>query len=508
MSAAPNTAGGGIHDDSSETLGTEAPIDRVPLRLIQPASATSRRPVVSAMANTLLAKRQATLICVLAEMLDADTFQHSLITLVNSLQHELRCDRVALSLAVAGKLELYALSQQAVIDISSESVRQLIDAMHEAAQQESVITWPSEQVSSSLNDAHGRLCRGKDDLQLHTVPLYCNDTLVGVLNFELNDDVAWSEMTLELFNQIAAMCAPLIDRTRLADRSVTTHLRDSCRSMLQAVLGIRYMAIKIGAFLSLSCLLLAMMIPVTDHVVAEAEVLPEERRLLTAPVNGFINSVLVRAGDTVKAEQELVRLDTRELELQSQRLDSDIAEAESEFRSAMATHDRKEMAITQAQLTRIRAEKSLIDLQISRAVVKAPTAGIIVSEDLQHAIGAPVTRGDTLVQLAPETGHQLHLLVHEADIVSISEQQTGLLALKSEPGKRIEFQVQAIRPIAEAANGQSRFRVIAKSMNEDIALRPGQTGVARVIVGDTSLLDAATRTFVDWLRQLSWEWFG
>ena len=174
----------------------------------------------------------------------------------------------------------------------------------------------------------------------------------------------------------------------------------------------------------------------------------------------------------------------------------------------MADHDRKAMAIVQAKLNRARAEQELLTLELSRAEVRAPQAGYVIGDALTKATGAPINRGDALVQIAPNAGHEVHLLVDEADVTDVKAGLMGRIALKSSPGEALNIVVEAIRPIAENEDGATRFRVVADIDSENTVILPGQTGVAHIVSEKRSALRVVTWRISRWISERVWVLFG
>lgn len=481
--------------------------------------------------DQLLIRQQGSVISLLAELLDAESYELATLSLVNRLHDQIRCERVALAMssawdeAIDQPLELKAVSQQATIDKSSVDSLLVTAALQEAADRQCAVSWPNSNKSLGILAAHRILASGRSNICLRSVPMYHQEKLVGAILLELHDETTWSDLVLELLDQLAAVSAPVLI-TRLENNwPLRKRINLRLGYFARSVFGSQHVGIKSLMLAGVAALLITCVWPTNLQVVASAEVNPTERRILVAPFDGFIDTVLVRAGDLVVEGQALLRFDTRELELQITKKYNDIQIANADFRVAMAEHDRKAMAITQAALSRARAEHGLLLQQQSRAELRAPDNGIVLSDALDHAIGAPVTRGATLLQLAPQTGHEVHLLVDEAYIGLITPGRQGALTLRSAPGETIAFKVRAIHPIAEASSGSTRFRVTADldslegGQSQTIAtvdnktdviakLRPGQTGIARIDAGRTILIDRLTRDLVNWARQRWWALFG
>ena len=328
---------------------------------------------------------------------------------------------------------------------------------------------------------------------------------MGAVVFERTSKLPWSSLTLELFRQVAVLVAPMVRLRQRGERSFRDILLAAVRDPLEFLLRPRHLLAKCSVIFLAAFLLVASFLPVVHTVSAEGQLVPAERRVIAAPLTGYIETVDFHPGDKVAKGDVLLRLDTRDLEPEKARWENEIRTAESEFRSAMANHDRKEMAVTNARQSQARAQLELIDRQIARAQVVAPTSGIVLSGDLSQALGAPVERGDTLLEIASEEGYEVHLLVDERDIPMVAVEQTGTLALKSNPGDEHAFTVKSVHPIAHSAGGRNLFRVKASLSEEPVGLRPGQTGVGKIEVGQTSLLWSWTRRFVSWLRLTLWE---
>ncbi|MGI9328126.1 MAG: efflux RND transporter periplasmic adaptor subunit [Pseudomonadales bacterium] len=456
--------------------------------------------------NAMLVKRQAAVLRLVAEFIDQPSLSMGLTALVNELHQRLRCERVVLGLVHNDKLRIEAISQQVEIDARSAEARLLVDAMTEACDQDCALHFPGTRPSLSIVEAHRALVAGRDGVELYTLPLCQDGDLVGALLFERVSKQSWSVMTLDLLRQMAQVATPMIVMRRRTERGVGQLLRAATRSFLEKFLRPKNLALKCGALLATGILVGAYLLPTTHHVTADSELVPMERRVITAPIQGYIEAVNVGAGDLVEAGQTLLRLDTEDLELERTKWHNEISSLKSESRSAMASYDRNEMAVVRAKKKQAEAQLALVEQQISRAELVAPKDGIIVSGDLTQAIGAPVERGEALLEIAPDEGYQVQLLVDETDVAYLVPGQFGKLTLKASPDNGLAFKVAAIHPISQAEDGQNRFRVDADLLVEPVGLRPGQTGVAKVSVGEARTLWIWTHRFVEWAKLRLWEW--
>lgn len=482
------------------------------LTLAADNSAAAKPAAGSSARAGLLIKRQATVLGLLAGFIDQRSLQTSLMALVGELHQRFRCDRVAIGLADNQGFRIAAISQQASIDTKSGETRLLADAMQEACAQDLLMHYPLQDDALRIVAAHRSLCSGRAQAQVCTVPLCHQGEVIGALLFEVSSSQRWTSLTLELMQQIADVIAPLVVLRRAGERGLPALLAENFTQAIGGVLQPRYLAAKLISLLFIGVLMAANFITVTHRVTASAELIADQRRVITAPFIGFIDSVHVSVGDQVKAGDALLDLDTTDLELQRAKWQNGINSAKAEMRSAMASHDRKDMAVSQARQEQARAQLALVDQQIARSQLLAPVDGVIVTGDLSQSTGAPIDRGVTLLEIAPAEGYAVHLLVDETEISRVAVGQPGKLSLKASPGDALAFEISAIHPIAQPFDGMNRFRVEARLIDgltaDSGSLRPGQTGIGKLAVGEASLYWIWTHRFAQWARQLAWQWFA
>ena len=102
-------------------------------------------------------------------------------------------------------------------------------------------------------------------------------------------------------------------------------------------------------------------------------------------------------------------LDDKDLQLERQKLTSEKDRHRREYRSAMADHERAQVAILSARIAQADAQIRLIDEQLGRMQIVAPLTGIVVSGDLSQSLDAPVERGEVLFEVAPLDAYRLVL---------------------------------------------------------------------------------------------------
>jgi multidrug resistance efflux pump len=200
----------------------------------------------------------------------------------------------------------------------------------------------------------------------------------------------------------------------------------------------------------------------------------------------------------------LASLEDQDLRLESTKLQGRKSQLQREYRAAIASHDRTKVAVLKAQMDQIQAELDRANALLARTRIVAPFEGVVVSGDLSQALGAPVERGQVLLEIAPLDAYRVVLETDERDLEYVSVGQTGQLVLAAHPGRHYPVTVQSITPVATTHEGKTFFRVEARMEQDAQNLRPRMDGVAKLHVGERTLLWTWTRRLVDTLSLWLW----
>ena len=474
----------------------------------QPVSVTGHDSTSDFASLESLVNRQSAWIKAISGAMDSDSLAHAAADIVSILHTSVRSSRVVLGSVGAHGIQIVGNSENHNLHSTSSESVVLLQAMQEALDHDATIVYPGPAEAREGTSAHERLVKGRENTQVMTLPLVHRDQYVGVVLFELHNQAPWDKAMREFAEHLCLGVAPILALHERASEGLWAHTKRVCQQGLRALLGSSHLTLKCAALTAFVVVAALAIVPVERSVVAEAQISPTMRHIISSPVSGFIESVNVRPGEVVSENQLLLTLDTRDLQLDVQRKQVEIDRFSTEYRGAMADHDRKAMAVAQAKLDRARAESELAQLELSRTEMRAPMAGYVMGDALSKADGAPVERGDALIQIAPITGHEVHLLVDEADIADVRAGSVGEIALKSSPGEPMTFSVDSIRPIAESAEGSTRFRVIASVEQPPESLRPGQTGFAHIATEQRSALRVMTWRISRWVTERMWILFG
>lgn len=426
---------------------------------------------------------------------------------VTDLATRFGCDRVALGMRSLRRTKIRAISHSAQFSKRMELVARLSAAMDEAIDQRAAVLWPDDGTDDILaTHAAATLAREHGAGHVYSVPLYVNGKFTGALTFERPADKPFAARELEVLEAVTTVLAPILDEKRRNDRWLITKIADSGRMQLRRLLGPAHLLRKLFFACMIGLVVFFWFARTTYEVSAEARVIGTIERSIVPGFDGFIAAAPVRAGDRVAAGDLLVQLDDRDLSLERLRLVTERQRQQIEYDRAVAVRDRAEMNIRQTLIDQADAEIALIDEQILRTRLVAPFDGLVVSGDLSQSIGSSVSRGETLLTIAPADAYRVILQVDERQIADLAQGQTGALRVTALPDQTFDVAISKITPVATYAEGATTFEVEALFAGDAIALRPGMQGVARIGVDDRRLIAVWTKPLLDWARITLWRW--
>lgn len=171
------------------------------------------------------------------------------------------------------------------------------------------------------------------------------------------------------------------------------------RKQLQSRLTRRNLVIGALALAILSLL------PLRLRIVAPCEVIPEEPAAIAARIDGVVERVLARPGETVAKHQPLVRLETEVVLQEQQSARQALNEAHARYLSARtgALRDPQQRALLPELANRLRQEQArlaLADFRAENLVIASPTSGVAVITDPDEWSGRPVTVGERILTVA------------------------------------------------------------------------------------------------------------
>lgn len=452
--------------------------------------------------------RLVTVLELVASALDQVQFQAAAMAVVTELATALRCDWVAYASLKRKHAVLRAISHSASVGQSTNVMRAIANAMNESLDQHDVVLYPPPKGGElRVTRAHERLAEESGEGQLCTIPLSDRRALCGALTLKFPAGRELDYEIVETCKHLGAVIGPVLESKRREDRWLVQKAWDSFTGFAGRLFGPRHLTLKFVSLL-IAALIAWLAVAEGDYLVAaDATLEGTVQRVVTAPMDGYIEDAFVRAGNTVEDGQLLGRMEAKDLKLERSRWISQREQKSFEYRQARAANDRAQALILKAQIEQADARLAFLAQQLERVDIVAPFGGIVVSGDLSQMLGAPIQRGQVLFEIAPLDSYRIMIEVDEREISRVSLGQTGTLALAGLPGEPLTFEVGQITPISETVDGRNYFRVEAALTSSSELLRPGMEGIGKIFIEKRKLLWIWTRDFIQWLRFWIWSWW-
>jgi RND family efflux transporter MFP subunit len=449
-------------------------------------------------------ERVAEMLALAASLLDQEGLAAAAHALCAELARRLGCERVALGVLRRDRMRVLALSTSLRFAEASDTMRDLRAAMEEAAEQDAVIELPApEQAAPHATRDHEQLLQDSGARRVCTAPLGARGRTIGALTCEWGA-AGGEPVPAERVAGAATLSGPILELLLRVEAGPVERARAAWERFAARHLGGDGLFAR-GAVAAIAALLVLLaLLPGTHRISARASLEGRVQRALVAAVPGYLAEAGARAGDLVRAGDVLARLDERDLALERRRWQGQKARLEQEYREALAAQDRTQMSILGAQIEQAAAQLDLAREQLARAAVVAPFDGIVLRGELDRELGSPVEQGEVLFEIAPLDGYRIILAVDERDIAHVAVGQRGQLALTALPGDPLPLAVERITPISSVEAGRNTFRVEAVLERQDVALRPGMEGIAKIDAGRRRLLWIWGHTLVDWIRLGAW----
>ncbi len=451
--------------------------------------------------------RSAVVLTLQARALAHEHFRSAATAVVTELALRLGCERVCIGFYRQGRLRIGAMSGTADIRAQQNLVRAIAAAMEEALDQASLIVHPMLPGSAlSVTLAHAELAHLNGDLTICSVPIVGRHRAYGALLFERRE--GFDARTIEAAKDAALFVGPVLELKHRIDQPLSGRIVDAVSPHQGGSALFRLGTWQLGGAAFALALGVAALWPTTFRIVAPARVEGEGQRIISAPVDGFVQSVALRPGETVQAGDVLLTLDDRDLALERDKAAAEISQLDKLYGEALSKDDAAQIVIARSKLEQAQAQFGLVLGQLERAQLKAPFDGVLLSGDLTQSIGMPVKRGQELMTVAPDRSFRVVAEVDEQDIAALREGQRAQVLFGAFARDSLVMRVTRIAPVATTLDGRNVFEVDGRLQGSADALRPGLRGVVRIDIEERSLGWVWWHRASQWLRRSAWRVLG
>lgn len=270
---------------------------------------------------------------------------------------------------------------------------------------------------------------------------------------------------------------------RLADASAYTLLMLSGRSASWRLPRPSPRAMAMAGVAGLALCL----VPVAMSALAPVEVTPKNAFVVTAPVDGVVDRILVEPNAPVKAGQPLVQMADTVLKNRLEIAEREVVVAEAKLKKSaqlafVDARGRHELGVAHAEMQLRSAERDYARELLQRATIKADRDGVAFFTDPKDLIGRPVAVGERLMDLADPLQLEFKIDLPVADAIVLKNGARVKVFLDSDPLNPVEARlVRADFQARPRENQQLAFRLVAAlDGSANRSLRLGIRGTAQV----------------------------
>ena len=212
--------------------------------------------------------------------------------------------------------------------------------------------------------------------------------------------------------------------------------------------------------------------PISSLYSTSATLRADRQATVIARTRGVIERLAVEEGDRVGAGQALAYLEDDEQTISAARARSTEEKARRDFERLTGLHDRGLSSLDEFEASRTAAEDAahaleLAELELSRTVIRAPIAGMVVTRHLD--VGATVSDGTPVYDLADLDPLYADIKIPERHVTRLGPGQEVRLTADA-TGSEASALIERIAPSVDPATGTVKVTV---AVTGESGLRPG-----------------------------------
>lgn len=233
-------------------------------------------------------------------------------------------------------------------------------------------------------------------------------------------------------------------------------------------------------------IVLGLLVPVRQTVMAPAEVVPVEPVMVRVSLDGVVDKFHVTPNETVTAGQPLFDLDPTKLESSLEVARNTLTVAEADYRQVaqqalLDPRAKAMLVLKKGEVDRRDAEMRYLETLKERLTLKAPVNGIAVFSDVNDWIGRSVAVGEKVLDIADASRVEFIVHLPVQDMMPMPANADVDVFLNITPDTAIPAKVHYLSYQAEPTpEGVVAYRIRAALDNATQPPRVGLRGVAKL----------------------------
>ena len=431
-------------------------------------------------------------------------FKEFCVELCNEVASRWDCTRVSLGFANRDRMKVEFVSNIDKFSQKMKIIRDLQEAMDECADQDKELIYPPVEGARYIYRQLEIFSRDHDKINVLVIPIHHGSSVEGVILMERNPNDKFTQDDLETLRLAIDMVSPRLLDLEKYDGWVHRSF-EAAKRPFRLLLGREHTLAKLVALILTAIILFVSFATGDYNIEGTFRIDVKEQQTVSSPFEGIMDKVYVKPGDLVKKGQKLAELDTLDLQLKAQEMESEILNLEKEYTIAVNERNTAKAQIARAKIKGVKAGLRLTQEQIKRGIIISPVDGTILTEkDLTQLYRAPVKRGDELFIIGDTADLEAVAFIPEDQIPELSDTDNGTIAVAGKPEIKIPVTISEIAAAAEVKEQQNVFKVRMSVQEKPEWLRPGMEGLVKVKHSEQRLIWIWSRKMINWIRMKLW----
>ncbi len=431
-------------------------------------------------------------------------------TIVNATSALIPYDRCGIGIFEKGRLRLGAVSGEGELDRKDPEVRrmeELLNWIFLSGTDVAVTQTEDGEITAERPETVEKFRAIFKETGLRSffgVLLKDEEGKLGVLGFECKEALEFDDETRDLL-------AILVNQATVAVRNAQLYQQVPLAGFLQPLLERRRRLLDIPVRrrqawgIGTAVVVLALfVVPWSVRLEGPARVLPSRRASVTAGVDGVVKEVLRREGDAVQAGDVVATLKDEAYRAALAQADAALSIAESEIAQRTLEGDAAAMFEARSRRDEQKARRALAEEQLSRTLLRAPVAGILVTPHIEQRVGQALARGSEFAVVADAGSVTAEVAVPESDAALVKTGQPVALKMNPFPTRVFRGTVERVGAQLRQEGEESFVVAEARVANTDGALKAGMLGTGKVSAGTRPLGAALLRKPLRYLWLKIW----
>jgi len=466
---------------------------------------SSRTPLPPGPVQEELLAQYQLVVGILERVQAAPRFRQQAMALCNELAAQYQAEQVALGVMKSDQVHVLALDHAEQFSRNLGRIRALEEAMAECLDQGAPVIYPAAAEAPYISRMAEALAREDGAAQVIVVPLFFEQQPVMALALLFGPAAPFTLEGLSALRLLTTLAAPRLYEQFLQDCWFGLRWARRMRHTAAVWLGPEQTWLKLALLGVTLLFLFSVLVKGRYRIEAPLIIESTERRIITAPFTGFIESVTVLPGDPVTGGKSvLLRLDDRDLRLQVREAEAEQYTFRKQADLARAEAKPAESQVAEGKERQAAAKLGQLRDRLERSVIVSPVDGFVRSKDLHREAGRQVSAGEPLLEVEALASLKAVVRVAETDIVDLAQGQPAEVVITAHPEQRFSGIVERIVPAAAVVNGKNVFEAWVTLDRSPTWLRPAMEGEARVTAGRRRFIWLWTHRVTDWLRMRLW----